>query len=226
MSTTTSDKFWEEAASTAPYLHNQPPKNNTISPHEKWFGYKYHIDKLISFTCKAWVRVPQALWVSKFGAVTWEEIMLVYENHALAYRLLRISDKWLIISKNVKFNESCFPSSTKFPAKKSLNTQILDLFLNLPFHCSSTNENTANEVDICSVEGEEFYRALEEQPTQRISVIGPRHSTLIAGEVFTKNSLPNRRSEHQEIKSTVQKSSHEAVRSDQCKEWKKEITKD
>ncbi|MBW0486688.1 hypothetical protein O181_026403 [Austropuccinia psidii MF-1] len=97
--------------------------------------------------------------------------MLGYEDHALAYRILRISDKWVIISRNVKFNESFFPPSTTFPAKKPLNNQILDLSSILHFHHPSTNENTANEVENCSVAVEEFYNALEEQPTQRFRVI-------------------------------------------------------
>ncbi|MBW0463880.1 hypothetical protein O181_003595 [Austropuccinia psidii MF-1] len=152
--------------------------------------------------------------------------MLVYENHALAYRILRISDKWLIISSHVKFKGSCFPSSAKLPAKKYLKTQILDLFSNLPFHCSSTNENTSNGVDDCSLEGEEFYGALEEQPTQRIRVIGPRNPTLISGSVSTNNILPYRTREHWAIKSNVPKSYQEAARSDQRKEWRNSITQD
>ncbi|MBW0472034.1 hypothetical protein O181_011749 [Austropuccinia psidii MF-1] len=137
------------------------------------------MDKLRSFGCKAWVRIPLATRFSKFGAVAWEGILLGYENHALAYRILRISYKRVIISRHVKFDESCFTSLISSPMKNPLNTQILDLFSNLPFYCSSTHEGTANEVDDCSVAGEEFHNALEEQPMQRISIIGPRHPTLI-----------------------------------------------
>ncbi|MBW0542834.1 hypothetical protein O181_082549 [Austropuccinia psidii MF-1] len=77
-------------------------------------------------------------------------------NHALAYRILRISKKQIIISRNVNLDESLFPAPTSLPTQKPQNAQIIYLFSNLPYHNFS-----ANERDIFSVSGEVFYGALE-----------------------------------------------------------------
>ncbi|MBW0582486.1 hypothetical protein O181_122201 [Austropuccinia psidii MF-1] len=210
------DQFWPEVASTATCLHNQTPKNDAILLYETWFGFKPCMDKLRSFVCKALVRIPLATHFSIFGAVAWEDILLRYENHALAYRILRISDKRVIISRHVKFDESCFPALIYSPIKNPLNTRILHFFSNLPFYCSSTHGDTANEVDDCSVVEEVFHDDLEEQPTQRIRVIGPRHPTLISSNVTTDNILSYKRRAHRTTKSTVPKTYEEATKSEQC----------
>ncbi|MBW0491620.1 hypothetical protein O181_031335 [Austropuccinia psidii MF-1] len=61
---------------------------------------------------------------------------------------------------------------------------------------------------------------------QRIGVIWPRHPTLITANISANNIIPYKRRAHKEIKSAVTKSYKEAVRSDQCKEWNKEITQE
>ncbi|MBW0478423.1 hypothetical protein O181_018138 [Austropuccinia psidii MF-1] len=205
------DQFWAEVASTATYLHNQTPKNDAILLYAKWFGCKPCMDKLRSFVCKAWVRIPLATHFSKFGTVAWEGILLRYENHSLAYRILRISDKRVIISRHIKFDELCFPALISFPIKNPLNTPILHFFSNLPFYCSSTHGDTANEVDDCSVAEEVIHHDLEEQPTQRIRVIAPRHPTLISSDVTTDKILPYKRRAHRTTKSTVPKTYEEAT---------------
>ncbi|MBW0472225.1 hypothetical protein O181_011940 [Austropuccinia psidii MF-1] len=68
-------------------------------------------------------------------------------NHASAYWILRISEKQEIFSSNLNFDESFFPALTPLPTQKPPNAQNLDLFSNLPHHCSSVNENTSDETD-------------------------------------------------------------------------------
>ncbi|MBW0460937.1 hypothetical protein O181_000652 [Austropuccinia psidii MF-1] len=146
--------------------------------------------------------------------------MLGYENHSFPYRILRVSDKWVIINRNVKLYENAFPDLTPLPTQKPPNAQ------NLPYHHSSVNENSSDESDDFSLLEEELHDKLEEQPTQRIRVIGPRHPTLITRDISSKNILPYRRRAHKEIKLKIQKSYQEAINSLKCKKWKEEISKE
>ncbi|MBW0511675.1 hypothetical protein O181_051390 [Austropuccinia psidii MF-1] len=70
------------------------------------------IKNLRQFWCKRWVRITDSARTEKFEAVSWEGIMLGYANQALAYQILRMADKSVVISRHIKFDESLFPSVT------------------------------------------------------------------------------------------------------------------
>ncbi|MBW0487248.1 hypothetical protein O181_026963, partial [Austropuccinia psidii MF-1] len=92
------DQFWAEATSTATFLLNMAPKRDGVSPYEKWFKRKPPVSNLRTFGCRAWLRIPPVKRQSKFESIAWEGIMLGYENHASAYRILRLQDRRVVIS--------------------------------------------------------------------------------------------------------------------------------
>ncbi|MBW0489611.1 hypothetical protein O181_029326 [Austropuccinia psidii MF-1] len=85
---------------------------------------------------------------------------------------------------------------------------------------------TSNKDDVCSALEDEYHDVVEEQPSRRIMVIGPRHPTLITGDISSKNILPYRRRVHQTYEATVPKNYQQAINSEQWVEWEKVITKE
>ncbi|MBW0564191.1 hypothetical protein O181_103906 [Austropuccinia psidii MF-1] len=70
----------------------------------------------------------------------------------------------------------------------------------------------ADESDSCSERKDEFHDAVEEMPQRRIRIIGPRHPTLITGDVSEANILPYRRRTHQTVEtSTVPNNYQQAI---------------
>ncbi|MBW0563785.1 hypothetical protein O181_103500, partial [Austropuccinia psidii MF-1] len=186
-------EYWAEEAATATMLCNMVKKGNK-TPYEVWHKLAPPINNLRPFGCKTWVRIPDLARTGKFDAVLWEGIMLGYANQASAYRVLRIADKSVVISRHVKFDESIFPSLAVNPPRVPME------FPNIIF--SGENEKKSLEADTsdltCNSTPEEdvFHDALEELPVRRIKVIGPRHPTLITSDISTENILPFSRRAH------------------------------
>ncbi|MBW0536646.1 hypothetical protein O181_076361 [Austropuccinia psidii MF-1] len=189
-------KFWAEAVSTATFLCNLIPKHeNQKTPYEIWNNSKPPLHKLKPFGCKAWLKIPTHFIRNKFESKAWEGIFLGYENEASSYRILRVSDQKVIISKHVIFDES------KFPSLSSQTQPMEDITKIFLFPRQSTEEETnsdsnmedsSSSVDSISLDNERekiFVDALEQQP-KRIQVIGPRHPTLISSEINSNNILP------------------------------------
>ncbi|MBW0493301.1 hypothetical protein O181_033016 [Austropuccinia psidii MF-1] len=61
------------------------------------------------------------------------------------------------------------------------------------------NNIVADEDDSYSDREDEFHDAVEEIPQRRIRIIGPRHPTLITGDISENNILPYQRRVHQTI---------------------------
>ncbi|MBW0572419.1 hypothetical protein O181_112134, partial [Austropuccinia psidii MF-1] len=185
-----------EAVSTATFLCNLIPKHeNQVTPYEIWYKTKPPLHKLKTFGCQAWLKIPTKNISDKFGPKAWDGIFLGYENEASSYRILRLSDQKIIISKHVLFNEKKFPS---LQFQKQITEEIFKTFPNStsitteePTNESNSEENSSNTESVPE-ENEEvdiFVDALEQQP-QRIRVIGPRHPTLISREIDRDNILP------------------------------------
>ncbi|MBW0532221.1 hypothetical protein O181_071936 [Austropuccinia psidii MF-1] len=70
-------KFWAEAVSTATFLCNLIPKHeNHTTPYEMWHKTKPPIQKLKTFGCKAWIKIPTKINSDKFGPKAWDGIFL------------------------------------------------------------------------------------------------------------------------------------------------------
>ncbi|MBW0492428.1 hypothetical protein O181_032143 [Austropuccinia psidii MF-1] len=114
--------------------------------------------------------------------------MLGYENQALAYRILRVADKLVVISRHVKFDESSLPSL-------AVDTPSVPLEFPYVFFAGENQEisleaDTADLTPNSTPEEDVFHDALEELPVRRIKVIGPRHPMLITSNISTDNILP------------------------------------
>ncbi|MBW0557738.1 hypothetical protein O181_097453 [Austropuccinia psidii MF-1] len=110
--------------------------------------------------------------------------MLGYENHALAYRILRMEDRRVIISKHLKFDETYFPALISPPTSNTNREQLLEPPPNLPSPHTHFNETATNNDDVFSVWEEDFHNSQEENRPKRIKMIGPRHLTLITGNYW------------------------------------------
>ncbi|MBW0574500.1 hypothetical protein O181_114215 [Austropuccinia psidii MF-1] len=68
---------------------------------------------------------------------------------------------------------------------------------------------------------------MEEIPQRRIRVIGPRHPTLITGDVSEENILPYQRRAHQTVEASVIPNNYQqAINSKDCDKWEEEISKE
>ena len=102
--------FWSEAVRCATYLYNRLPTSvlpQNLTPAMLWYGYEPCLHRLRVFGCLAYSLIPKAER-QKFDSKAELCIMLGY--YKTGYRLWSIKDKRIIISRNVIFNESFFPS--------------------------------------------------------------------------------------------------------------------
>ncbi|MBW0531261.1 hypothetical protein O181_070976 [Austropuccinia psidii MF-1] len=68
---------------------------------------------------------------------------------------------------------------------------------------------------------------MEEIPQRRIRVIGPRHPTLITGDVSEENILPYQRRAHQMVESnTIPNNYQQAIKSKVSDKWEEAISKE
>ncbi|MBW0553297.1 hypothetical protein O181_093012 [Austropuccinia psidii MF-1] len=164
-------KYWAEAVLTATFLCNLIPKHeNQKTPYEILHNSKPPLHKLKPFGCKAWLKIPTHSIKKKFKSKAWDGIFLGYENEASSYRILRVSDQKVIISKHLIFDKN------KFPSLSSQTQPMEDITKILLFPRQSTEEETNNDsnmedssssVDSASLENEReeiFVDALEQQP--------------------------------------------------------------
>lgn len=101
--------LWSEAVLTAVYLVNRSPTvalSRSSTPAEYWFNEKPSLDKLRVFGCKAFAWVP-GQQRKKLDAKSKETIMVGYAPNG--YRLWDRKSRRIVIARDVKFNETCFP---------------------------------------------------------------------------------------------------------------------
>jgi len=100
--------FWEESARTANLIRNYCttralPDGKT--PHEALNGRKPDLSIIRTFGCRAWATIPVSLR-SKDGHRAISCILVGYEPNKGGYRLVRLDNKRLLISRSVKFDET------------------------------------------------------------------------------------------------------------------------
>ena len=128
-------KFWAEAVSTAVYLKNRSPsKLLNMTPFEIWHGRKPKVSHLRVFGSDAYAHVPRDER-GKFDSKSRKCIMVGYGMVTKGYRLYDPTDRKILHSQDVQFNErakECRP-----------NTQVSDTDYQLiaEFSESSDTEN-------------------------------------------------------------------------------------
>lgn len=107
-----SKPFWGEALNTTVYLINRSPSTaiELKSPKEKWTGKVPNLDHIRIFGCSAYAHTRDG----KLDPRSIKCIFLGYEPGTKGYRLWdrQSSGIKIIISRDVVFDETCFPCKT------------------------------------------------------------------------------------------------------------------
>ncbi|MBW0510825.1 hypothetical protein O181_050540 [Austropuccinia psidii MF-1] len=189
-------KFCSEAIATAAFLCSLIPKkeNNTRS-FEHWYHQKPPLKHLKPFGCKSRIQISPQLCTQKFSPVSWEGVLLGYENNGSSYRILKSWEQAVVISRHVVFDKITFHSISS-PKTISTSPDLRSLFLysnRNPRESTDTTlpEPISEQLELPTKEEEEqesLSEALEFQPS-RIKVIDQRHPTLISSDINPANIL-------------------------------------
>jgi hypothetical protein len=101
--------FWSEAIHVAAHILNRAPRAGLDwkTPYELMFGHKPVVTHLRVFGCRAWAFNDKA---KKWEARSKPMIFIGYEIASKAYRLWDTKSRKVVISTNVKFDESDLPN--------------------------------------------------------------------------------------------------------------------
>jgi len=114
-------QFWEDAVSTANYIHNRIPHNSIDQqvPYELLFNDKVDYNKFKVFGCLAFYYVPKQLR-KKLNNSTSPGIFIGYDdiNHT-AYKIYDFYNNKIITSRAVEFYEDTFPNVSAPPSYPS-----------------------------------------------------------------------------------------------------------
>jgi hypothetical protein len=106
------EELWAEAIVTANYIRNRSPvKNKDKTPWELFFGKTPDVSMMRTFGARAYVLIPKQ-HRSKLDDVSKKGIFVGYEPGSKAYRVLLDTNKKIVISRDVTFDESFTSSST------------------------------------------------------------------------------------------------------------------
>ncbi|MBW0483826.1 hypothetical protein O181_023541 [Austropuccinia psidii MF-1] len=94
----------------------------------------------------------------------WEGIMLGYENHPSGYRILRLQEKQVVISRHVKFDETYLPNLLPPLSPTKLHNPISPISSNPLNTQTESVRNVTDKNDSFSEWEEEFHNAMEEIP--------------------------------------------------------------
>ncbi|MBW0535465.1 hypothetical protein O181_075180 [Austropuccinia psidii MF-1] len=188
--------YWAEAVNTASFLSNlvPTPSRDNLSPFSLWSSKPSRIKRLRTFGCKAFILIHKNKREWKLSPTSEEGILLGFVNDNSAYKILRLRDKAVIITRHALFVEDKFPSldnTSDAPTCSrwvELGQEEDDTFFDCQdveteetVDCDTVNE-TSLPVEQCQTP--------ENSASRRIKVIGPRHPTLIQGDVDAQNILP------------------------------------
>ncbi|MBW0519194.1 hypothetical protein O181_058909 [Austropuccinia psidii MF-1] len=104
--------YWAKDLNTATLLSNLNPTLSRVnwSPYSLWKGSPPQIKKLRVFGYRAIIAIPKQHCKSKFSPSGAEGVLLGYTNENTSYWVLQLSDRKVIISQRVIFDELTSPS--------------------------------------------------------------------------------------------------------------------
>ena len=107
-----STEYWGEAIMHASSVRNIIPRNQetSVTPYEQWWNAKPKISRFHPFGCEAFALIPKSIRKGKFNPKSDRCIFLGFADNYEAYRLQRISDRKIITSNEVRFNDAIFPA--------------------------------------------------------------------------------------------------------------------
>ena len=122
MQATAHPMMWAEAAATAVFLHNHATlrTGGTKTPEALWMGrevHKLNINKLHVWGCDAWRHIPDStrsgLPGGKLEGKAVLGMFVGYEPSRLGYRILDVDTRKIIISRDVRFDDTAFTQSKR-----------------------------------------------------------------------------------------------------------------
>ena len=104
--------FWGEAVNTAVYVRNRcsTAALDGKTPFEALTGSVPDMSHLRIFGCEAYALIPGHR--RKFQPRAHRCVLLGYASDAKCYRLWNLETNKIILRRDVRFNETCFPFST------------------------------------------------------------------------------------------------------------------
>jgi len=141
-------KFWEDAVSTANYIHNRLPHkgNNNKVPYEILFKSKVDYNKFRVFGCRVYFYVPKQ-FRKKFCNTTLPGIFLGYDeiNHT-AYKIYDIKNNKIILARTVEFLED-EPANLSAPLSSPDNINFTNYYEDeeIDYMNSDDNGNNIND---------------------------------------------------------------------------------
>ncbi|MBW0460659.1 hypothetical protein O181_000374 [Austropuccinia psidii MF-1] len=236
------NQYWAEAVNHSTLLTNliPTPSRQNLSPLRLWTGSSPKIKNLRTFGCKVVFAVPKQKRPWKLAPTGEMGILLGFDYESPAYRVLRLSDKKVFITRHVIFFENEFPSLRKqTPQSDEDDLDCSEEVLLVEeeekyFDCIEEpveNEIVSNQ-DLAEEESEEEQSNSDEQvieESQRIKIIGPRHPTLISSEIRAEHILPYPRRPKALMTSSNlgdPASYRQAIRSDNADQWLQAIRKE
>ncbi|MBW0499049.1 hypothetical protein O181_038764 [Austropuccinia psidii MF-1] len=104
--------YWEEAMNTAVFLSNLSTNHfrNNKSPQFLWRNVSPKLSGICMFGCQMVIYNLKMQHNWKLSSLIQEGILLGFENEGTAYRILRLDDLKVVITRNVNFNKRVFPS--------------------------------------------------------------------------------------------------------------------
>ncbi|MBW0532570.1 hypothetical protein O181_072285 [Austropuccinia psidii MF-1] len=158
------NSYWAKEVSTGTLLSNYTPTMSihNHSPYMLWTKLSLRVKKLQVFGCQFFVMTPKENQEWKLCASGAKGILLGYENNS-SYQILQLSDKKLVVSRHIQFNESIFPELKQQDGDLSpLNVtwdeiegqEVVDEF-HAPLECSLEldNQEPVDEVQMSSIQG-------------------------------------------------------------------------
>lgn len=153
--------------STSVQLENVTPSKNQDwkTPHELWRGKPFNLSWLQSFGCLSYVNLPKHKRDGKFGDTAVKGIFLGYTLGTHNYIVLK-SDRQLVVSHNVQFNEDSFLGASFFDDNSSANFPMLD-FLENKLESAPRSDSDS---DVLAVDGTVPLDALQSLPANSLEL--------------------------------------------------------
>jgi hypothetical protein len=105
-------EWWGEAVRTATLTTNCLPSlgKRKFSPLKQLFKKFPNYGFFRPFGCKTWVVKPTEKRTSKFNAIAWDAIFIVYSNDYSCYWVVKTESMEITDTKHAYFDESSFPT--------------------------------------------------------------------------------------------------------------------
>ncbi|MBW0467515.1 hypothetical protein O181_007230 [Austropuccinia psidii MF-1] len=105
------NQYWSNAVNTLVFLSNlsPTPSRENSSPYQLCYNCLPRLTRLKTFGCRAVIYKLKNQRNCKLAPLGQEGILLGFENENIQYRILRLADLKVVITRNVTLNKNIFP---------------------------------------------------------------------------------------------------------------------